>query len=469
MKKPVVNMLRQVADAGQVRFHMPGHKGRRGFLPPEVLQYDVTELPGTDNLYMPSGVIEDSQRLNAPALDAGACMYLVNGSSVGVEASLLAAAGPGEKVLFARDFHLSAVNGIALAGIKPVFVYPSSKNNYLPSVVTSEDFKRAIDENEDAKAIYLTYPNYYGLCPDLNAIAALAHQMGMTVVVDAAHAAAFSFSELLPISPGQAGADVWTMSLHKTLAAPNQCAVLCIGEQSGIGEEAVKRYVNMLQTTSPSYLFLASIDHALGEMREGGTALLREAVLLLEEFILRIQKLGGYRCVTADIPSGAGAYDRDITKLVIDVTDRGMTGFMAEQKLHKKGVFIEGADHHNIILMCSHANNRRDFEHLTTALHEISGTNYSISGEEDAMHFKSRAQCTTSIRGVMLRRAVNVPVMQAVGRVAACPVGTYPPGVPLILPGQIIEWEDVEHLAALQNLGYTLFGSDGYTLDVSDI
>lgn len=469
MKKPIVEMLRQVADGDQIRFHMPGHKGRRGFLPPDILTCDVTELQGTDNLYMPYGVIEESQRLNARALNAGACMYLVNGSSIGVEASLLAAAGPGEKVLFARDFHLSAVNGIALAGIKPVFVYPSSRSNYLPSVVTAQDFERAIYENEDAKAIYLTYPNYYGLCPDLNEIAALAHQMGMLVIVDAAHAATFSFSELLPVSPGEAGADIWTMSLHKTLAAPNQCAVLCTGEQSQIREETAKRSVNMLQTTSPSYLFLASIDQALAEMRENGAALLRETVLLLEEFILRIQKLGGYKCVTADIPGGGGAIDRDITKLIIDVTDRGMTGFKAEAKLNKKGIFIEGADHHNIILMCSHANTRRDFEQLTAALHEISGTNYSIDGEEDAMHFKKQVQTTTSMRSVMLRRAINLPMMQAVGHVAACSVGTYPPGVPLILPGQIIEWDDIEHLAALKNLGYTLFGSDGYTLDVAEI
>ncbi len=468
MKRPIVEKLRQVAAAGRVRFHMPGHKGRNAFLPESVLTYDVTELPGTDNLYMPSGVIEESQKLNAPAMDAGACFYLVNGSSIGVQASLLAAAEPGEKVLFARDFHLSAVNGIALAGIKPVFVYPSSRNNYLPSVVTAADFKRAIEENEDAKAIYLTYPNYYGLCPDLNAIAAMSHRMGMTVIVDAAHAAAFSYSEMLPISPGAAGADIWTMSLHKTLSAPNQCAVLCTGEQSLVGQEAAKRAINMLQTTSPSYLLLASMDYALAQMRETGADLLREAVFIIEEFILRIQKLGGYKCVTADIPSGTGAVDRDITKLVIDVTDRGMTGFMAEQKLNRRGIFIEGADHHNIILMCSHANTRRDFEQLAEALHEISGTNYSISAGEDAMHFKNRAQSTTSVRSGMLRGAVGLPMTQAVGHMAACPVGTYPPGVPLILPGQVIEWEDVEHLAALQNLGYTLFGTEGYTLEVSD-
>ena len=469
MKRPVVEMLQNIAAASRVRFHMPGHKGRLGFLPQAVLQYDITELAGTDNLYMPTGVINQSQKLNAQNLGAKSCFYLVNGSSAGIEASLLTVAGPGEKVIFARDFHLSAVSGIILSGIKPVFVYPSAHNTYLPSVVTALDVKRAISEHEDAKAIYLTYPNYYGLCPDLNEIAALAHSVGMWVIVDGAHAAAFAYSDMLPSHPGEAGADIWTMSLHKTLHVPNQCAILCVGEQSGISEDLVKRNINLLQTTSPSYLLLGSIDHALAEMRENGAKMIGDAVLLLEEFILRVGLLGGYKCITADIPSGTGAVDRDITKLVIDVTDRGMTGFMAEQKLCKKGIFVEGADHRNIILMCSIANNRRDFEQLLAALDEINGTNYNIANAAGGMHFNKNVQIKFSMRNIMLHKTVNLPFINAVGRMAACAVGTYPPGVPYILPGQVIDVNALEHLATLQNQGYTLFGTDGYSLDVADI
>jgi arginine/lysine/ornithine decarboxylase len=448
---------------------MPGHKGRLGFLPPDVLKYDVTELAGTDNLYMPSGVICQSQKLNAPSYSARSCFYLVNGSSIGVMASLLSVAGPGEKVIFARDFHLSAASGIILSGIKPVFCYPSAKNTYLPGVVSLQDVKKVISENEDAQAVYLTYPNYYGLCPDLNEIAALAHSVGMFVVVDGAHAAAFAYNDMLPAHPGEAGADLWTMSLHKTLHVPGQCSVLCVGEQSGLEDDLVKRNINLLQTTSPSYLLLASIDHALAEMREGGAKLVGDAILLVEEFILRIEMLGGYKCVTADIPKGTGAVDRDITKLVIDVTDRGMTGFLAEQKLRRSGIYVEGADHRNIILLCSFGNTRRDYEQLLTALDEISGTNYHISNEMNTMHFKSREQLQYNMRNIMLRRTVNLPFLKAVGRTAACTVGSYPPGVPYILPGQQIDVETLEHLVRLQNQGYSLFGTDGYTLDVADI
>lgn len=469
MKRPIVEMLQRTAEASAVRFHMPGHKGRLGFLPPDVLQYDITELEGTDNLYMPSGAICQSQKLNARALGAGSCFYLVNGSSIGIGASLLTVAGPGEKVIFARDFHLSAVSGIILSGIKPVFVYPGSQNAYLPSVVTARDVKRAISENEDAKAVYLTYPNYYGLCPDLNEIAALAHSVGMWVVVDGAHAAAFAYSDMLPTHPGEAGADIWTMSLHKTLHAPGQCAILCVGEQSGLSEELVKRNINLLQTTSPSYLLLGSMDHALAEMRENGAQMIKDAVLLLEEFILRINMLGGYKCITADIPSGTGAVDRDITKLVIDVTDRGMTGFMAEQKLCKRGVYVEAADHRNIVLMCSFANNRRDYEQLLAALNEIMGTNYNIADADGSMHCSRNVQINYNMRNIMLHKTASVPFLKAVGRIAACAVGTYPPGVPYILPGQVIGLEALEHLATLQNQGYSLFGTDGYTLEVADI
>jgi len=469
MKKPIVEMLQRMAETERVRFHMPGHKGRLGFFTPDILKYDITELAGSDNLYMPSGVIYQSQKLNAPTFSARSCFYLVNGSSTGVAASLLSVAAPGEKVIFARDFHLSAASGIILSGITPVFCYPSAKNTYLPSVVTLQDIKKVISENEDARAVYITYPNYYGLCPDLNEIAALAHSVGMTVVVDGAHAAAFAYSDMLPPHPGEAGADLWTMSLHKTLHAPNQCSVLCTGEQSDVDDDLVKRNINLLQTTSPSYLLLASMDHALAEMRERGAKLVGDAILLVEEFILRINMLGGYRCVTADIPKGTGAVDRDITKLVIDVTDRGMTGFLAEQKLTRRGIYAEGADHRNIILLCSFGNNRRDYEQLLIALNEINGTNYNIAREVGTMHFKTQEQLQYNMRNIMLRRTVNLPFVKAVDRVAACTVGTYPPGVPYILPGQVVDVSTLEHLVRLQNQGYTLFGTDGYTLDVAEL
>jgi arginine/lysine/ornithine decarboxylase len=245
--------------------------------------------------------------------------------------------------------------------------------------------------------------------------------------------------------------------------------VLCTGEQSTISDDLVKRNINFLQTTSPSYLFLASMDQALAEMREEGVKLVGDAILLVEEFILRIETLGGYKCVTADIPKGTGAVDRDITKLVIDVTDRGMTGFLAEQKLSRRGIYVEGADHRNIILMCSIGNNRRDFEHLLSALGGLGGTNFNIANEAGTMHFKSSEQLRYSMRNIMLRRTENVPFLKAVGRIAACTVGTYPPGVPYILPGQTIDVDTLEHLVRLQNQGYALFGTDGYTLDVADI
>ncbi len=468
MKKPIVEMLHRIADAERVRFHMPGHKGRLGFSPPEMLKFDITELTGSDNLYMPSGVIDESQKLNAPSFAARVCFYLVNGSSSGVVASLLSVADPGEKVIFARDFHLSAVSGIILSGIKPVFVYPSAQNTYLPGVVSVQDIKKAISENEDARAVYITYPNYYGLCPDLNEITALAHSVGMQVVVDAAHAAAFSYSDMLPVHPGEAGADIWTMSLHKTLHAMGQCSVLCVGEKSLATDGLIKRNINLLQTTSPSYLLLASIDNALADMREEGAKLIGDSILLLEEFILRIEMLGGYRCTTADIPRGTGAVDRDITKLVIDVTDRGLTGFLAEQKLSRRGIYVEGADHRNILLLCGFGNNRRDYEQLVIALGELGGTNYNIA-QESVMNIRPQEQPGYSMRSIMLRRSVNLPFFKTVGRMAACTVGTYPPGVPYILPGQIIDVETLEHLVRLQSQGYALFGTDGHTLDVTDI
>ena len=167
-----------------------------------------------------------------------------------------------------------------MADVKPVFVYPSARETDVPCVVSVQDVASAVALHKKAKAVYLTYPNYYGLCADLNGICAVAHEAGMKVICDAAHAAAFDFSDLLPTAPAPAGCDVWTCSLHKTLGAMNQCAVLNAGVESGLQPEVIQARLNMLQTTSPSYLLLASADYALGscERREGKNSTQRSSL-----------------------------------------------------------------------------------------------------------------------------------------------------------------------------------------------
>lgn len=451
-------MLHQVSQAAKTRFCMPGHKG--GVLGGELFPFDITELEGADNLYLPRGVIRETQELYAEHIGAKSSFLLVNGSSCGVQAAVLSALKPGDKVLVARDVHLSAINAFILGDIQPVFVYPDVPQGGLPGVITPARLKRAIRVHPDAKAVYLTYPNYYGLCADLHGICDAAHAAGMAVICDAAHAAAFDFSELLPMSPSGAGCDIWTVSLHKTLLAFNQCAALCVGAAAELPARTVQARLNMLQTTSPSYLLLASCDGALAFMRGEGKQRLGAAVALVEENIAKIEALGGYLCVTRDVPTAAGAVDRDILRLVIDVTDRGVSGIGAARALAEKGVFVEAADLSHIILICTVADTPEDFRRLRAALDGVKGANYHIKTGAGAL--LRRAVMETPLSGSMRSAAFagRKPVLftESAGHISAVSAGAYPPGVPAILPGQKITPEMVTYLTALKQDGFGLFG-----------
>ncbi len=470
MKTPILDMLESVSKDSVTRFCMPGHKGKTALFEGAVFEHDITELPGADNLYMPSGAIAASQRMYAKDVGAAAAFFLVNGSTAGIQASLLSVLEPGDKIIMARDMHISAINAVILAGARVELVYPSGRHDELPAVVSPADMRAAINANMDAKAVYVTYPNYYGLCCDLNEICRIAHNAGMKVICDAAHAASYDYSVLTPVSPAAAGCDIWTTSLHKTLPALNQCAALCVGEGSGIAVGKAQSRVNMVQTTSPSYLLLGSIDYALAYMREQGKERLEAVTALVEDCIRAIEAMGGYHCVTKDVPFKTGAYDRDILRLVIDVTDRGLSGFSAARKLAREGISVEACDSSNIILICTVSDSVTEFDVLKSALYSIKGTNYNINTrtatQELTDYFSARP--VAGMREASFAKRVNMPLISAVGCVAAVGVGVYPPGVPLLLPGQEISYEMVETIARLKQQGYSIFGTDG-NIEVADL
>ena len=216
----------------------------------------------------------------------------------------------GKKVIFPRGIHASAANGIFMFGITPVYL-GSAPCDY-PAVVRTEDIKTALKSHKDAAAVFVTYPNYFGLCCDIEAIAEAAHRVQIPLLVDAAHAAHFAYSPLLPLAPSYAGADIWTESAHKTLPAMNQCACLCVGKNARIDKNEAGRALAAIQTTSPSYLLLASLDYAYAYMRDKGEQELYRIIRLAERFGEMIDALPGFSCPEMDMP---GVADRDCLKM----------------------------------------------------------------------------------------------------------------------------------------------------------
>lgn len=464
---PVLNMIKEYIANNSLRFHMPGHKGDAGFFGGELLKGDITELEISDNLLNPQGVIQTLQELHAERIGAGLSFASVNGSSAGVLAMILSAVREGDKILMARDIHLSAANALILSGAQPVFIdIEIDPLTGLPGVLSADSVRDAIMQNPDAKAVFLTYPNYFGLCADLEAICEAAHDAGLPVLVDAAHSAHFAYSPLLPASCAECNADIWTESLHKTLPAMNQTAMLNIGSDSLIEPEKVKFYLNIFTTTSPSYILLASADYASAYMEEKGNYELYRVVSLLENCIEKINAIKGLNCVGMEILGRANIADKDVLKLVIDVSGRNISGLVAKKALEEMGIFIETADLKHILLIFTVADQPSVFETLILGLSNLpEGIHYKYAFspyELPEMEFRMTP------KQAVQEKSYQMPLNMAAGFISSRTAGVYPPGVPCLLPGQLINRDVVDYIEKALSYGFDVFGLEDGMIRVLD-
>ncbi len=453
---PILDRLYEICGSDAARFCMPGHKGDTGFFCGDALRFDITELPGADNLLAPEGVIAASQQLHADYIGAEAAYYTTGGSTAGVLAMLWLFRG--KKVIFPRGVHLSAANAIFAFGITPVYL--SSPPSDYPVVVNVEDIKAALRAHRDAAAVFIVYPNYFGLCCDIEAASQAAHKAGIPLLADAAHAAHFVYSPLLPLAPSYAGVDIWTESAHKTLPAMNQCACLCVGKGSLIDKYEAKQALSMFQTTSPSYLLLGSLDYSNAYMRDEGEQELFRIITLEKRFEETIGDLPGFSC--PDIP-GAEISDRDALKMVIDVSGTGHTGMSVKDILAEQGIYAEAADMRSILLMLSPGNTSADLEALYEALSGIekvrsSGIYFSPYSMPEATKYSQNTRSWGNIETVRLE--------QSAGRISASAAGVYPPAEAVLQRGQVVSYEIAGYLLEARRQGFEVFGVEGDNIRV---
>lgn len=447
---PIMDAIAQICGNIKARFCMPGHKGDSGFFGGNMLSCDITELPGADNLHNAKGAILKSQMLHADYIGAEAVYYTTGGSTACILAMLYLFKG--KKVIFPRGIHLSAANAINMFGLTPVFL-DSPPCDY-PAVVQLDAIKKALREHKDAAAVFITYPNYFGLCCDIEGIANLVHKAGLPLVVDAAHAAHFIYSGLLPAAPSYTGADIWAESAHKTLPAINQCACLCVGKNSSVDKNSARRALLNIQTTSPSYMLLASLDYAHAYMRDTGENELYRIISIADRFTNMVNALPGYVCPQISQP---GMVSKDPLKLVIDVSGTGHTGLGVKANLAALGIYVEAADLKNILLMLSVGNTASQLEKLYEALRRITkvrGKNiyfspYSMPG---ATKYSQNCANWGNIEKVRIERSP--------GRIAACSAGVYPPAETVVIRGQLISVEIAGYLIEARRQGFELFGTE---------
>ncbi len=460
---PLYEALRKYAASRPVPFHMPGHKLGRGFpawYRKNLCRLDVTEIPDMDNLHSPTGVIAQAQRLAAEAFKADRTYFLVNGSTVGIHGAIYAACRPGERIAVARDCHKSVVDGIGLAGARPVYIKTLFNLNFgIPSVVDPAEVEKTLDENPDIAAVLITRPNYYGICSDLKAIERIVHSRGKLLIVDEAHGAHLAFSPRLPAPAMEAGADICVQSAHKTLPALTQGAYLHI-RGSRVDSERLEYYLDLAQTTSPSFLIMSSLDIAREIMQREGERRLGLLLDSIDRFKKDISALEGLLVLgPADVPKG----ELDAARLVINVRGLGMAGFEAEGLLRSEyKIQVEMSDLFNIVCISTVSDSPAFLRRLAGALKELARDSHPGEGlppvDLEELPLPEMAMAPGELTKL---KTEKVELKKAVGRISAGMLIPYPPGIPVIFPGEVISGPVVDHILRIVALGGKVNGLDG--------
>lgn len=449
-------------------FHIPGHKGGElvdwevlSLLNRQVFRADLTELPGLDDLHQPQGAIREAQELTADLFGAEESYFLVNGSTCGLEAGILTLCRDGEEIIIPRNVHKSVVYGLILSGAVPRYVPVefSVKTGLAlgPSLAAVE---QALTLYPKARGLVLVNPSYQGIAPSLKLLVDKAHRLGIPVLVDEAHGGHFCFNTCLPTPGIRAGADLVVQSAHKLLGSLTQSSFLHV-QGSLVERDRLKIFLRMVQTSSPSYLLLASLDGARRKMALHGDALWGETLDLVKEIRKKISCLPGIDLLSQEDLKGTDFY-LDPTKLVISARRLGLSGRELAKILREQaGLEAEYADNNHLVLIVTPGNSREELSRLVLALKETA-TAPSFGGEDLflSLVLPRGGDVQATPREVYNSPASLISVSKAAGKIAAELVCTYPPGVPLIYPGEKISEEALEYLIWAKKTGASIYGID---------
>ncbi len=465
---PIVEALQQWVNKSHTPFYTPGHKRGSGMNQllldqwgTDVFGWDLPELPGLDNLQAPAGIIEQAQLLAAEVFGAQQTWFLVNGSTTGVIAAILATVGEGEKIILPRNMHSSVISGLIHAGAIPIFINPAYDQDLdLAHGITPAAVKFALEQHSDAKAVMVVYPTYYGACSDLATIAAIVHSYQIPLLVDEAHGAHFGFHPDLPPAALTLGADLTVQSTHKLLGSLTQSAMLHVNSNL-INIDKISRSLRLLQSTSPSYLLLASLDAARQQMAVNGQELMSQTIELAQLARTKIAQIDRLSVVELATPTPGCKY-LDPTRLTVTVTDLNLTGFAADEILTTElGIVAELPSIQHLTFIISLGNCQADIDQLIWALTELA-THHAVNAPLSLPSIELPNHVLTEM--VMTPRQadrstqISVPIDRAVGRVSAESVCPYPPGIPVLIPGEIITVAALNYLQQILELGGELVG-----------
>ncbi|MDR2572457.1 MAG: aminotransferase class I/II-fold pyridoxal phosphate-dependent enzyme [Oscillospiraceae bacterium] len=437
---PIFTALKEFVDTDPVSFYMPGHKHGRGFSR-DFIHYipkiDITDMPDIDDLHYPNGFIKDAQELAASLFGADKTYFLINGSSCGIMAAILSLCKRNEKIIIGRNCHKSVVSALTLGGAVPVYISHEYSREYgIITHISPESVEKAITKNPDCKCVFITSPGYYGICSDIQAIADICQKYNKPLVVDEAHGSHLKFHPELPESAMESGADICIQSAHKTLAALTQTAYLHV-KSNLIDFYPLEQYLSMFQTTSPSYVLMASLDFARKELAEKGKQLLTLLLKNIRQFKVKMQALPRLSIINKN----TDIFDIDMTRIVINCRKLGVSGFDLGYKLRSRfNIRSEMCDLHNIVLITTMYNTKDDFDALFNALTVLYNENKHL--EESALFTDINSEAIPMRKYIPAEAfsmaSERISLRQACGRISAVSIVLYPPGIPVLCPGEII-------------------------------
>ncbi|RCX18277.1 arginine decarboxylase [Anaerobacterium chartisolvens] len=469
MNTPIYNAAMEYSCSDPVPFHMPGHKlgaGLPGGFASNIPLLDLTEIPGTDNLHNASGVILKAQQLAAQAFGADETFFLVNGSTCGIHAIISTVCSEGDKLIVSRDCHKSVLNAMILFGVRPVYMgLEFDRLCGISTAVIPERVEEALRLHPDASGVLITRPNYYGVCSDIEAIASIVHSYGRILAVDEAHGAHLAFAPCLPICAMEAGADICVQSAHKTLPALTQGAYLHV-KGGRIDRDRLRFNLGLLQTSSPSYVIMSSLDVAREIMHTGAPHLMEGVADNVGRLHGLINELEGMAFITEDMLEYG---KKDPTRIVINMRNLGKTGFETGEILRDSyNIQVEMADFYNIVCIATVSDRWEHYERLYCALKDM---NYKFK-DLPALADTNITEIIIPPKKmepaeVMCKKTVRVGLHEAAGKVCACAVTPYPPGVPVICPGEVFVGEAVEYIYNILDSGGIVNGlSEKYEVSV---
>lgn len=463
---PLWEALLKHKKSGMAQLHVPGHRSGEAVsddflhvVGKDIFQIDLTEIPGLDDLHNPQGAIEIAQQLAAELYQADKSFFMVNGTSGGLLALILACCGQGDKIIVPRNAHRSVLSGLIVSGAVPIYYQPAVIKEF--GCLAGPDhwqIKSLLEKNSDVRAVVGVNPTYYGVAGDLAALAESCHGVGVPLLVDEAHGTHLKFHPELPPDALSCGADAVVQSTHKTGGSLTQSSLLHIQGQR-IDIERVAEALRMIQSTSPSYVLMASLDLARQQLAVRGRELLDKSFALAHWCRESLAEIDGVKVLEHKHLGAEGAKYLDVTRLTISLLERGVTGYQLAELLGEKyQVVVEMADYASVVAVISLGTTPNDCQRLITAIKEIVKLETGQPlGFSETLNIPPPV-VRLSPREAWLRSGKAVPLEQSLGHISGETVAVYPPGIPVLCPGEEITQPVLDYLTEVKHRGLQLQG-----------